>query len=1455
LNKDEAVSLIVSKKIKSILPLTPMQNGLLFHHLKNPDSKAYIEQMSFDLLGHMDPLLARQSLEILIARYDVLRTVFIYKKVEQPRQVVLEQRRCMFSYKDFFSDGTGSAEQRVQTCETGDRHHLFDLSRDMLLRLSVIRTGESRYRLIFSFHHIILDGWSLGILLNEFFEIYQLLSRNEEIIPVRDGYRNFVRWIQNRNHENSYRYWSDILAGFEKLSCIPGKAIHKSGNHCDLKETCLKVDPVLSLRIDQTARKMHITMNVFFEALWGILLERYNDSRDVVFGTVVSGRHAEIEDVNRIVGLLINTIPVRIKTEPGMKIRDVFKSVQEQMISSHAHDFCSLSEIQSRAGFSGNLFDHLVVFENYAKENALKALTGETGSFPFQIEAMRLFEETHYDFNLVIIPGQSLQIKVIYNGNCFREKMIHRILDHIKETALRILDNPGMLVDEISILSDGEEKILRQHGRFDTAGLPAFSPVHRAFEKAAGNDSPAVMDDEVEMTCSTLNVRANQLAWFLKEKGVGPEKIVGVWMERSAELVISLLAILKAGGAYLPMDAASPPARIEKLIRSSGMNSLLTTRSIAGRISVQIPVYPIDCLSEIGRYPIENPHDPVSRDQLMYVIYTSGSTGEPKGVMIEHGGFQSLLFNHQKMFQLTSRDRCTQASSPAFDAMALEIWPCLTQGASLYIVPDRIRRDPCLLKEWMLKRGITFSFQITPIAESLVGMPWPEKPLRTLCTGGDRLKHYPPSPLPFRFYNLYGPTEDSVVTTCFEVTGPCSGAPPIGTPLDGHWAAVCDEEGRLSPLGCTGELVIGGLGLARGYLNDSLETSKKFVESRFGKDRVYKTGDLVRWHENGVLEYIGRKDDQVEIGGHRIELGEVEQHLLGVPGIIDCTVTALRQQEALCAYYTSEEELEEDRIFMHLKNSLPPYMVPNRLMRLEKIPRNMNGKVDRSRLPDCRSALKTAPWAKPRNQVEMSLCECWQEVLGLREISIHDNFFNLGGNSLKAIEAQARLSSLFDIRIQDIYEYPSTARLASIINSRQKPPDDPAAEIQLAVEALKHARNMKSLEPELKCYRSALQAAGRRSSEGKCFGNILLTGATGFLGAHLLYDLLKNTDARIDCLVRRSGEQTASERLESRLQFYFSEFPDEWLTDRIQVLEGDLSQKDLGMSEEDRKKAAETDLIINAAADVRHFGHPDVFERSNILGVSELIRLTREDSPKVFHHISTMGVGIAYTQVDQPRLFTELDECCDLVFDNPYIQSKLHAETLLFRARESGLDARLYRVGNLMAHSETGRFQINISSNAFYNVLRHFVVLGLIPDIPYVEMDFSFIDQTSRILISLMAPENPEQETYHVYNPNTCSLPALGRRMSEAGRPTRIVPIHEFFNRLSAHAEKNGTHLNPQMLVEYLRTLIKGPFPCCIPQCEKMKRFIAHASIEWKLLDAEFMAKMLNYGEQVRFWQ
>ncbi len=1042
--------------IKDIYPLSPMQHGILFHTLADESLGMYFEQIAITLSGQIDLDLFQKSFNAVIKEYDVLRTMFIYKNVKKPVQLVLKDRKTDIRFEDISTKAGLEKTEYIEKFKKQDMEKGFDLSRDILIRMSIIKTDERSCEIIVSFHHIIMDGWSLGVIIKDILANYELLKDKKELkIIDAKPYSDFIKWIENQEIEEGFSYWKKHLEGYEQKAEIPYSLKRKIEDHSyTLGETAFTLSEDLTNRLTVLAKQKGTTVNTLFQIAWGMLLHIYNYTEDVVFGLVVSGRPSEIEGIETMVGLFINTIPVRMKFEHSCTLNEIIEQIRDNLFESTKYDYLPLAKIQANTELKRDLINHIMIYENYpiAKE-ATNAKTNP--EWKLEIEKFEMSERTNYNFNIFVMPGTEMAIKFAYNTMVYDSTQIKNIEGHFKKILQQMADNPGKKLELIEILQEEEKAQILEQLNNTKASYPNKT-IHQLFEEQVGKtpDQIAVVFEENSLTYKQLNNCANQLAKVLREKGVKPNRIVGIMVERSLEMIIGMLGILKAGGTYLPISPDYPDERVTYMLEDSQAEIMLTQSSIAAGFTFKGEKITIDNGASYTA-DIENLTVINKKTDLAYVMYTSGTTGKPKGVMIPHKALTNFLISMGNKPGLISQDKLLAVTTYCFDIAGLELFLPLITGAQCFICDSEKARDVEKLKKEIQKIKPTI-MQATPVTWTMLCQAgWKnEEKLKILC-GGEAL----PEKLKQFFietnseaWNVFGPTETTIWSTIqlIKEDEPIT----IGKPIANTQIYVLGKNSKPVPIGIPGELYIAGDGLAKGYLNKPELTAEKFISNPFHKGtKLYKTGDLARWLPDGNIEFLGRIDHQVKIRGFRIELGEIESQLNKHQEIQDGVVVVKEQDgiKQLIAYYVRSHNddktlLDVQIIRDFLKITLPSYMIPGIFVELEAIPLTSNGKVDRKDLMKRKVIIEgKRKESLPESAIEAKVLAIWQEVLKIADINTEEGFFEVGGDSLSAVSVSEKIKNELncDFNVTTLFKYPNIKEISNYITeAREKTAED-----------------------------------------------------------------------------------------------------------------------------------------------------------------------------------------------------------------------------------------------------------------------------------------------------------------------------------------------------------------------------------------------------------------------------
>ncbi|PWW60408.1 non-ribosomal peptide synthetase [Actinokineospora spheciospongiae] len=1023
--------------IEDVLPLAPLQEGLLFHaRYDERAADVYTVQFSFDLTGPWDAALLRTAARALVARHAALRACFQHAGLDTPVQLVLREVEVPWAEVDL--GGLPEDEQRSELDRVllGERERRFDVARPPLLRWTLVRLGARRSRLVLTHHHLILDGWSIPVLVRELFALYAD-GGHAGGLPDAQPLRNYFAWLTAQDRDAAATAWRHELSGVDSPTLVAPDAGSRTPVPPGLLTAELPEGTTSGLAA--AARGWGLTLNTVVQGAWAVVLGAITGRDEVVFGATVSGRPAEVPGIETTTGLFINTVPVRVPLPPAARLTGVLRGVQERQAGLVAHQHLALAEIQRG---TGTLFDTVVVFENYP-----------VGADPFaapdglRVAGVEGRDAVHYPLALTAAPGSRLLLRLHHQPDLVDDAAARRVLARLEHVLGTFAAGEDLPLGRVHALPPAEREHVLAHWNDTAAPVPAVSAAELVAARAAATPgSTAVVSGGDRLTHAELDERAGRLARLLVEHGAAPERPVAVVLPRSADLVVALLAVLRAGATWLPIDPDHPAERVRFVLADARPAVVLTTSDSAA--ANHPPAILLDdpatrrALGEGTALPARA----VEADQAAYVLHTSGSTGTPKGVVVSQANLVNLLLGMARRWGLGPDDRFLAVTTTGFDISLLELLLPLVVGARVVVCPGAALLTPALLAEQLDSGGIT-AVQATPtlLGPLVAAHPGSLAGVRVLV-GGEAL----PAALADRLAacaagvtNVYGPTETTIWSTCAEVV-PGRSAPPIGLPLPNTRAHVLDAALRPCPPGAVGELHLGGAGVARGYLGRPALTAERFVADPFGPpgSRLYRTGDLVRRRPDGELEFLGRSDDQLKVRGFRVEPGEVEAALAGHPDVARVVVGAAPDRYGdprLVAHLVPAPGRVPDpsALRAHARTLLPDHLVPAAFVVLDALPTTPNGKLDRAALPAARPVAAAGPSRGPREPREELLCALFAEVLGVARVGIDDDFFALGGHSLLATRLVGRIRGAFDadLDVRALFEAPTVARLAPAVGA------------------------------------------------------------------------------------------------------------------------------------------------------------------------------------------------------------------------------------------------------------------------------------------------------------------------------------------------------------------------------------------------------------------------------------
>ncbi|MFJ1915388.1 amino acid adenylation domain-containing protein [Streptomyces sp. NPDC088147] len=1044
-------------RVEDILPLSPLQEGLLFHALyaggsggADATTDVYNVQLTLDLDGPADPVALHAAVAALLRRHPQLRGAFRLSRSGRPVLVVPRTATVPWTETDLGAAPPQEREKRLRALADEDRVRRFDPAHAPLLRCRFVRLDEGRARFVLTYHHMLVDGWSVSLLVRELLALYAA-GGEDTGLPAPAPYRGYLQWLAAADRDAARTAWREALDGVDSATLLapanpPAQRALPGTVSTELSEE--ETTALVAL-----CRSRGLTFNTLVQAAWGVLLGHLTGQDDVVFGAIVSGRPPEVPGVDGMIGLFINAVPVRVRLRPAEPVAALLNRLQSEQAALTGHQHLPLSEVVGTTGLR-TLFDTLMVFESYPMDaSALRAESDRAA-----VHAIDVKDATHYPLTLVVLPGRRLVLNLGHRTDLFTTDTARSVLDRLAGllTALPAgADAPLAAADP-----GGADQRARElsGGTGTVRDLPAGTlPEILERQAARTPDAIAVRFEDGTLDYAALHERADRLARVLAAGGAGPEKIVALALPRSPELVVALLAVLKTGAAYLPLDPGHPAERLGLLLDEARPVAVVTPPGDGGdTLPPGLPRIPVD-----ANGPADGPAPwrtaGLLPDHPAYLLYTSGSTGRPKGVLVPHRGIVNRLRWMQHAYGLTADDRVLQKTPAGFDVSVWEfLWP-LAEGAQLVLAAPDGHRDPHYLAALIERLGVTTAHFVPSMLGAFLDALGPAGPdgeppvraaactavLRRIIASGEEL----PRDLVNRtgrllgvpLHNLYGPTEASVDVTAW----PCppgigTGAVPIGRPVWNTRALVLDSALRPAAPGAVGELYLGGVQLARGYLRRPGQTAERFVADPYGRpgDRLYRTGDLARRRPDGTLEFAGRADDQVKLRGQRIEPGETAAVLAAHPSVAQAVVVVRDDPPAgprLVGYAVTADggPPDEAALAAHCAAHLPEPLRPSAIVPLPSLPLTPNGKLDRAALP-APGRPAAGPGRAARSPHEEVLCGLFAEVLGVERAGIDDDFFELGGHSLLATRLTGRIREVLgtDTTVQALFRAPTPARLA-----------------------------------------------------------------------------------------------------------------------------------------------------------------------------------------------------------------------------------------------------------------------------------------------------------------------------------------------------------------------------------------------------------------------------------------
>ena len=1196
------------------------------------------------------------------------------------------------------------------------------------------------------FSHLISDAWTLSIFCRSVMENYSLLRDGQDIIDKNISYLDYVqseeKYMNSQRFVKDNDYWNNRF--ISKPELIKIKPCCEESKTAKAKRITNILDKTTSSDLKNWCSDNSCSLAVLFEAAMFIYLHRINEHENEVFiGVPVLNRSTHQE--KEIAGMFISTMPLGVNVSDSDTIHSLCDKISYAHREMFRHQKFPYSEIlkivREKHDFYGNLYDVMVSYQN--------ARVDSSANIKYSTEWL------HNGYSEIPLSlhiddrddSAALTVNMDYQVDVFSSQEAKLLFDRLLYILYQITADNSLSVSEISLVTKEEYDMVIYDFNDTHVEYPRDKCAHELITDRTlkYSDNTALIDRNNAFTYKQLGEMSNSLAHYLREKGIKPNDIVPIITKRSWHIVVAMIAVFKAGGAYMPIDPNYPIDRIQYMIDEAD-SKLALTYGFDKSINIDtVSLVDFDFGSNIS--PIENVNTP---EDICYVIFTSGSTGKPKGVLLKHSGLVNFA-NSDNVFHNAVFENCSNVlaiGAFTFDISVVEIFQPLLNGDCIVIADDDTVNSSECMAEVMIKNKIDL-LHTTPTRLSyyLDNKKFREAALnlKVILSAGEafstKLFNKIRNCTDAKIYNGYGPTETTVGCSFVEVTKP--NEITIGKPISNVQIYILNRNGKPCPIGVAGELCIAGAGVGKGYLKRPELTAERFVSNPFIEGgRMYKSGDLARWKADSEIEYLGRIDTQVKIRGLRIELGEIESVMCSFNGIKMSAATDKRDsngRQYLVGYYTSDEYVDEKLLREFLSSKLPKYMVPNYFMRLDEIPMTVSGKTDRKALPVPSLTASISEYVEPSNDIEKTLCEIAAELLNYEKVSINDDFFELGGDSLKAIEYTAEASDkgiVFDL--QAVFEHPTIAELSKHISENtMNSPEYFKSDFDKFSDILAENKNANDFAPQ---YTS--------------LGNILITGVTGYLGAHILDSLMRHETGKIYCLVRSNSPHDRRGRWPQMLNYYFGEKYKGEIGKRIIPIVGDIIDENLSET-----LSVDIQTVIHAAATVKHFGEYDYFYSVNVKGTENVLAYAKKKKAK-FMFVSTVSVSGSNLTVKGTgtEIFRESDLFIGQNLSNVYIRSKFEAERLVLGAKLEGFDCKIFRVGNLTNRYSDGVFQQNYKENAFLRRMKPFIDLKAYPvEIADSSVEFSPVDYTAEAIVKLAEYTGEKYTVFHVNDPKQIS--------------------------------------------------------------------------------------------------
>lgn len=1445
-------------------PLSFSQRGLYLLDKIQDKSTNYNVTNVVILKKQIDQEKAQKAFEQLVQRHEMLRVSFhdedgeLYQMIHEHPAVAID-----YSYRN-------EEEVKKQFTQIYDEFvQPFDLSKPVLMRIKLINTDSGQSVVLYDIHHIITDGISNEILIRDFLDLYMEKGMEPLQYSYIDYVEDFYAKMETSLYKEQEQFWLNKLSGTLPIIDLPTKSGRNNQQNHEGAHKHFEIPETMVKRLKESCVEHGVTLYMMLYAVLNLVLSRYSGQTDIIIGTPTLGRK---EKYSNVVGMFVNTVVMRTQIDMSLSFGAYLSEIRESVLESFQNQdypFSYLVEkLEGRRDLDRNpIFDIMFVLQNYGIDRSKGDVFGKTES-----NEQNVFNKSSkFDISFSAVEEENrIVFDVEYSTYLYTDSMIDRIMEDYLAIASEVLVSPSIALQEMEMLSASQKQLILEKLPTEAVDYDVNLTMLDWFERAVAEHGTkdALIYHEQHYTYQELRERIHQFADYLKKVGMNRHDRIAIYQDRTVDTIITIFAIWKCGATFVPIDVMAPASRISYILGDSEAKAVIVNHKRLEEIPADMTCIDITEL-DLNAYEKDLPGNPMPED-LAYIMYTSGTTGMPKGVMLEHKNLVAFIVGFYQEFGFSAERIMLQQYSYAFDGYNEEVYTTLCSGSTLVLADKEevldMKKLDAIITEYQID-----TISVSAVLFAQVGKYIKNPYLKTVISGGDVMKpdYVEEYPVSVDLYNSYGPTETSCCATYYLVDRERKEMISIGKNLANYGITIMDSYFRINPIGVPGEICISGNGVARGYLNQPELTEKNFIfHQKLGK-MVYCTGDIGRLNEDGTIDFLGRKDRQIKIRGFRIEVSEVERYVKQYAEVDDlyvCAVEIMEQHKELCCYLATTQEVDIKELKKNLMRHLPSYMIPQYFVKMDALPYNKNDKIDVFALPKPKREDSTQTvYVAPRNEMERQIANVYCKVLGLEQMGMEDNFFDVGGNSIKAIEILSELQKLgYMVDINMIFQYQDIETLAKeIINLDENIIFQKLSEYsEHVIEEARKTEEQYLADEEMTekrvCYFKEVEELQVTDLTTRKYQNVLLLGATGYLGAYLLHGLLEQKIENIYCIVRASDDEEGFQRVQDQYRYYFEDEALEEQKEHVHILCGDTGKKAFGLKTEVYNELVSTlDCIINSAALVKHFGRYEDFVRVNVDTVKNCMEMVHASNRIDLHHVSTVSVGSGYIEGKKYEVFTEESVDIGQIGDNNYVNSKIEAERYIEKERENGARITVYRVGNLVFDSRNGKFQKNIEGSAFYGLVRSVLELGRIPDVSNTTLDFSCINDTANAILSIYDKEELKGENWHIYNEHPVEMVDLVRMINETGLYTiDIMEPTAFFDFLKdqyrdAHYGKiirniiSGTGiLNQQNQVTNIHVLD-----------DKSKKMLEALDYHFNSLNVELVRKMLDYCIACGFMQ